>query len=83
MRGSSDPTCRDNSFMQFRKICDQLRDTASYLAKSELLERFFKRGTGTSFEVPVFVYVNFIFLLSLPVWFELSFNLKLFLFGDR
>jgi hypothetical protein len=51
MRGSSDPTCPDNSFQQFRKICDKLRDTASYLAKSELLERFFRKGAGTSFEV--------------------------------
>jgi len=38
----------DDSFAQFNKICQKIRDTPSYLSKKELVAKFFDKGTEKS-----------------------------------
>ncbi|KAI5710706.1 hypothetical protein M8J75_010903 [Diaphorina citri] len=37
---------KDNSFREFRKICAEVADIASYTSKTEVLKEFFQKGTG-------------------------------------
>ena len=48
---SGDPEHKDNSFRQFQKLCARIRETPSYLKKTEIYAAFFKNGTGTEFKV--------------------------------
>ena len=48
---SGDPDHKDNSFMQFQKMCSRIRETPSYLKKTEIYAAFFKKGTGSEFKV--------------------------------
>jgi len=38
----------DDSFNQFNKICQKIRETSSYLSKKELVAKFFDKGTEKS-----------------------------------
>ena len=38
----------DDSFNQFNKICQRIRETSSYLSKKELVAKFFDKGTEKS-----------------------------------
>ena len=51
LRESVNPDHPDNSFQQFHIICQKVRNNSSYLAKTELLAKFFKRGTQGTFQV--------------------------------
>lgn len=66
----SNPTHRDNSLRQFRKICMTLSNENSYLQKTNILKEFFKKGSdGGEYLVLVYFankrYIRFYLLLIL------------------
>lgn len=43
-----DPSHKDNSLRQFRKICMALSNESSYLQKTNILKEFFNKGSDGS-----------------------------------
>ncbi|KAK7600957.1 hypothetical protein V9T40_008398 [Parthenolecanium corni] len=69
----SDPSHKDNSVRQFRKICLALSNESSYLQKTNILREFFEKGSdGTSFKGDLLLWCR----LLLPGAIKTVYNLQ-------
>ena len=54
-----DPDHKDNSFREFRRLCALIAEEPSYNAKTEIVSRFFLKGSdGKSFQGDLYVWVR-------------------------
>jgi len=55
---TGEPQHPDSSFKQFQRICIKMSDNPSYLKKTEILDNFFRKGTGTEFKGDLYLWVK-------------------------
>ena len=54
-----DPKHKDNSLREFRRLCAEIASESSYNAKTEIVRKFFSRGTdGKAFKGDLYVWVR-------------------------
>lgn len=54
-----DPRHKDNSFKQFRRLCAQIADVPSYNAKTDLVQKYFRKGSeGEAFKGDLYVWIR-------------------------
>ena len=64
---------KDNSFREFRRLCALIADETSYNAKTEVVERFFSKGSdGKRFRGDLYVWTR----LLLPGVVKRIYNLQ-------